>query len=492
MQPQEFDETYRVLIVSPEVVPFAKTGGLADVAGSLPKALAMHGNDVRVVLPRYRGIEPERTVGDFPVMVGDRKETAILREGSIMARLNEEEKRVPVYFIDNYHYFDRDNIYGYYDEAERYAFFSKAVLAMLRFLNWRPEIIHCNDWQTGPIPALLRQWEQADSFYSDIATVYTIHNLRYQGNFHPSTIHLLGLGQEYLTPERMEFYGELSYMKAGIVYADMVSTVSRTYSEEIQTPEFGERMEGVLRSRAEDLYGIVNGINYHEFNPATDQRIYQRYTDPEGKRANKYGLQGEMGLPRKDVPLFGLISRLVDQKGLDLIAQISDELMGHDLQVVVLGTGDPHYEDMFRTLRERYPDKVGVHIGFNAALAQKIYAGADLFLMPSRYEPCGLGQLISLRYGTIPIVRETGGLKDTITDYDPETRHGNGFSFRDYDSSAFLSAIRRSLAVYHNEPVWRELVENAMNCDFSWNRSATEYMGLYGAALRKVHRILTA
>lgn len=492
MQPQEFDETYRVLIASAEVVPFAKTGGLADVAGSLPKALAMHGNDVRVVLPRYRGIEPERTLGDFPVMVGDRKETAILREGSIMARLGDEERRVPVYFLDNYHYFDRDNIYGYWDEAERYAFFCRAVVAMLRFLNWRPEIIHCNDWQTGPIPALLRQAERQDSFYSDMATVYTIHNLRYQGNFGPEILKLLGLGPEYLTAERMEFYGELSYMKAGIVYADMVSTVSRTYAEEIQTPEFGERMEGVLRSRAEDLYGIVNGINYHEFNPSTDQRIYQRYSDLEGKKANKYGLQGELELPMRDVPVLGLISRLVDQKGLDLIAQISDELLGHDLQIVVLGTGDPHYEDFFRNLRDRYPDKVGVYIGFNATLAQKIYAGSDLFLMPSRYEPCGLGQLISLRYGTIPIVRETGGLKDTITNYDPDSQHGNGFSFRDYDAAAFLSTIRRALGVYYDEAKWRGLVENALHSDFSWNRSATEYMGLYGSALRRVHRILTA
>ena len=492
MQPQEFDETYRVLLVSPEVVPFAKTGGLADVAGSLPKALAMHGNDVRVVLPRYRGIEPERTLGDFPVMVGERKETAILREGSIMARLGDEERRVPVYFLDNYHYFDRDNIYGYWDEAERYAFFCRAVVAMLRFLNWRPEIIHCNDWQSGPIPALLRQAEREDSFYSDIATVYTIHNLRYQGNFGSEVLKLLGLGPEYLTAERMEFYGELSYMKAGIVYADMVSTVSRTYAEEIQTPEFGERMEGVLRSRAEDLYGIVNGINYHEFNPGTDQRIYQRYSDLEGKKANKYGLQGEMELPLGDVPVFGLISRLVDQKGLDLISQIADELLGHDLQIVVLGSGDPHYEEMFRNLRERYPDKVGVYIGFNATLAQKIYAGSDMFLMPSRYEPCGLGQLISLRYGTIPIVRETGGLKDTITNYDPESRHGNGFSFREYDATEFLSTIRRSLGVYYDGQKWQGLVENALHSDFSWNRSATEYMGLYGAALRRVHRILTA
>lgn len=492
MQPQEFDETYRVLLASPEVVPFAKTGGLADVAGSLPKALAMHGCDVRVVLPRYRGIEPERTLGDFPVMVGDRKETAIIREGSITARLNNEERRVPVYFIDNYQYFDRDNIYGYWDEAERFTFFAKATLEMLRFLNWRPEIIHCNDWQTGPIPALLRQAEQDDPFFRDIATVYTIHNLRYQGNFGPDVLKLLGLGPEYLTPERMEFFGEVSYMKAGIVYADVVNTVSRTYADEIQTEEFGERMEGVLRSRSEDLFGIVNGINYHEFNPATDQRIYQRYTDLAGKRANKFGLQGEMELPMGEMPVLGLISRLVDQKGLDLIAEISEELLSHDLQLVVLGSGDPHYEEMFQELRRRHPDKVGVYIGFNATLAQKIYAGSDLFLMPSRYEPCGLGQLISLRYGTIPIVRETGGLKDTITNFDPQSRHGNGFSFRDYDSTAFLTAVRSALSTYQDQELWQSLVNNAFHSDFSWNRSGAEYMGLYGAALRRVHQILTA
>ncbi len=488
MTVQELDETYRILIASPEVAPFAKTGGLADVAGSLPKALAAMGNDVRVVMPRYRWVTEARTVGDFPVSVGPRKETAVLREGVIRARLNGAERLVPVYFIDNYHYFDRDNMYMYYDEAERFAFFSRAILEMIRHLGWAPHVIHCNDWQTGPVPLLLREHYSRDPLYQGIATVFTIHNLQYQGNYPRETLSLLGLGDEYFSPERIEFYGDISFMKAGIVYSDVLNTVSKTYAKEIQTPEYGQRMEGILRARGRDLHGILNGLNYHEFNPETDARIYRNYGlgNLEDKKENKYALQRDMNLPVSDAPLLGVVSRLVDQKGLDLIADAMGEMVRMDLQLVLLGTGDPRYEEIFRSLRAAYPDKVAVEIGFNVVLAQRIYAGCDMFLMPSRFEPGGLGQLISMRYGTIPVVRSTGGLADTVTNYEPERHVGNGFTFAEYSTEALLDAVGRAVGAYKDRRRWLGLVENAMRHDFSWARSAAEYMGLYGIARNKL------
>lgn len=482
------DRHLRVLMAAAEVAPFAKVGGLADVAGSLPKALAAVGNDVRIVMPRYRDIVQETTtVADLAVPVGDRRETAIVRQTRIEARLNGDTKKVPVYFIDNYHYFDREGIYAHGDDAERFAFFSRAVLAMLPVIGFRPDIIHCNDWQTGPVPVMLRALYRGEQFFRRMATVYTIHNLRYQGNFPRTVLRLLGLGDEHFRPDRLEFYGEVSYMKAGILYADAVNTVSRRYAEEIQTPEFGERMDGLLRARRDDLFGIINGINYHEFDPAHDPRIFRPYDalHIEDKKENKYGLQRELGLPVRDVPLLAVISRLVDQKGLDLVAQAVPELLAEDVQLVVLGTGDRHYEELFARLGREHPRQVAAHIGFNGILAQRIYAGADIFLMPSRFEPCGLGQLISLRYGTIPVVRETGGLADTITNYHPSTGGGNGFTFRDYSPEALAGAVREALRAYRVPATWHRLVRAAMEMDFSWNRSAAEYLDLYDRALGK-------
>ena len=481
------DRNLRILVAASEVVPFAKTGGLADVAGSLPKALAVMGNDVRVVLPRYRKTTPTRTVIDFPVQVGGRRETAIVREGSIEARQGEAVRTVPVYFIDNYHYFDREGLYGFPDEAERYAFFCRAVLEMLPRLNWEPDVIHCNDWQTGPIPLLLKEQYARDPHYGRTATLFTIHNLQYQGNFPRDALRLLGLGEEYFRPEGVEFYGQVSFLKAGLVWADLLNTVSRRYSEEIQTPEFGERMDGILRHRRGDLFGIVNGINVHEFNPATDPRIFKHYDlgGREDKAENKFGLQREVALPVGDVPVLGLVSRLVDQKGLDLVAEIAGSLLREDLQLVVLGSGEARYESFFLQLGDHYPRKVAIHIGFNGILAQRVYAGADIFLMPSRFEPCGLGQLISLRYGTIPVVRATGGLADTVFDYDPARSSGNGFSFTEYRPEALLAAIRRALQTYRQREQWDHLVATAMQQDFSWNRSAAEYLELYDLALAR-------
>lgn len=482
------DRNLRILVAAAEVAPFVKIGGLADVAGSLPKALAMLGNDVRIVMPRYRHIvQPMENEADFPVTMGHRRETAILRKTHIEARLGGDSRQVPVYFIDNYHLFDREGIYSQGDDAERYAFFSRAVLDMLPRLNFRPDVIHCNDWQTGPLPFLLRHLYHSQPFYRRISTVFTIHNLRYQGSFPKETLELLGANEQVFRPEQLEFYGELSFMKAGLLYADVINTVSRRYAEEIQTPEYGERMDGVLRMRRPDLYGIINGINYHEFDPANDPRIYANYGPERAheKKNNKYGLQRELGLPVKDVPLFGIVSRLVDQKGLDLIFPLFPELAAGGAQLVLLGTGDPQHEAGFTNLEREFPDHVRAHIGFNGVLAQKIYAGADLFLMPSRFEPCGLGQLISLRYGTIPIVHRTGGLADTIADYEPGTGAGNGFTFHPHTIDAFRACIQRALSVYRTPEAWRRLVIRAMEADFSWNRSAAEYMDLYDRALGK-------
>ncbi len=487
------DRNLKVLFVSSEVVPFAKTGGLADVAGSLPKALTAMGNDVRVVLPRYRGITGVSTVTDFPVKIGNRAETCLVRESHIEAKTEGgETKKVPVYFIDNYHYFDREGMYCHWDEAERFAFFSIAVLEMLKRIDFQPDVIHCNDWQSGPIPFLIKEKYTNDPFYDRIATVFTIHNLLYQGNFPKDCLGLLGVGKEYFHPDGVEFYGQISFMKAGLGYADVINTVSKRYAQEIQTPQYGEGFEGLLRKRSEDLHGIVNGINYHEFNPKTDPRIFRPYDSGsiQDKYENKYALQKELDLPVKDVAVMGLVSRLVDQKGLDLIAEAFQEIMQEELQFIVLGEGDRYYEEMFARMREQYPHKMGLYLGFNGILAQRIYAGADMFLMPSRYEPCGLGQLISLRYGTVPIVRATGGLADTIVDYDPQTGSGNGFSFEPYDSKAMLEAIRRALRLYSEEPQkWRRLAVNGMEQDFSWNRSAAEYLELYDLAINKHARL---
>lgn len=482
---------YKVLLVSAEVVPFAKTGGLADVAGSLPQALVSLGHDVRIAMPRYKKIsETMRYVTDFPVQFDWHKETCIIRESSIEFNSGAAKKKVPVYFVDNYHYFDRDYLYCYYDEAERFAFFCRAVLDMLPRINFQPDIIHCNDWHTGPICMMLKEQYRDAAYFRDIATVYTIHNLQYQGSYPPDTLKLFDVGEEIYTPEKVEFYGTFSYMKAGLVYADVINTVSETYAGEIQTAEYGEKFEGLLRARSGDLHGILNGINYDEFDPNTDPKIYANYSveDMTNKVRNKTALQNELGLPvREDVPIIGLVSRLTNQKGLDLIKEKLGEIMKNDIQFVILGSGDEYYEDFFREAKQKYPGKVGVYIGFNADLAPKIYAGSDMFIMPSKFEPCGLGQIIAFRYGTIPVVRATGGLKDTVKEFNPVSGEGNGFTFKEYQGTALLKALNRAIKLYREQPdAWRILMRNAMQEDFSWRKSAEKYVEIYGKAAEKI------
>lgn len=483
-------EKLKILLVSAEVEPFAKTGGLADVAGALPMALKAAGHDVRIVMPRYQSIYTRMNyVTDFPIEMLGKEETCIVRQGALNFEEAEEQYSIPVYFIDNYHYFNRPNIYCYGDDADRFVFFDKAVLKMLPSIGFKPDVIHCNDWQTGPIPLYLKDFYKDDAFYNEIATLYTIHNLQYQGGFGKGVLPVLGLGDEYYTSEKLEFYGEVNFMKAGVLYSDIINTVSKTYKNEIKTPEYGERMEGLLKSKEDSLYGIVNGIDTVAYNPEEDAKIYKNYgiSNLKAKSINKKELQLELGLPTTNVPIISMVTRLVDQKGLELIKQIMPELLKQDIQFVVLGLGDPYYEDMFKKYQKEYPNKVCARIEFNDTLAHRIYAGSDIFLMPSKFEPCGLGQLIALRYGTVPLVRETGGLADTVNNFTIDTEEGNGFSFKEYNSRALLKNLIRAISVYKNIPdIWEKIVKEAISEDFSWKNVSDNYVDLYRKAIDKV------
>ncbi len=475
----------KILFVSAEVSPFAKTGGLADVAGSLPKYLAAMGNDVRIAMPRYKEINNDmKYVVDFPVNMDWRKDTCIVRQSNLSV---DKDTEVPVYFIDNYHYFYRDGVYCFYDDGERFSFFCNAVVDMIQYIDFKPDIIHCNDWHTGPICMLLKEKYNGNPIYDRISTIFTIHNLQYQGHFSKELIKLFGVDESVFTPEKVEFYGSFNFMKAGIVYADIINAVSETYAEEIQTVEYGEKLEGLLKQRKEDLFGIVNGIDYEEFDPEKDKDIYKNYNinSISLKKQNKTALQKEFGLPVRDVPLLGLVSRLTGQKGLDLISGIAEELFKEDIQFALLGSGEEYYENIFRRLMIKYPEKMGTYIGFNAALAQRIYAGSDIFLMPSLFEPCGLGQIISMRYGTVPLVRATGGLVETVIDYDADKKDSVGFVFKHYSGSELLSTLKRSFKIYKNTEEWNAMVKRGMEKDFSWNKSSIKYVELYKHALKK-------
>jgi starch synthase len=473
------DRNLKIMFVSAEVAPYAKTGGLADVAGSLPKKLMEMGHDIRVVLPGYKIINADQSyVKDFPVDVGGIWRTCIAKQ------INGAD--CITYTLNNYHYFCRDYIYCYDDDGIRFLFFCKAALELIKAIDFKPDILHLNDWHVGPCALLLKeQYKKRDNYYKDIKTLFTIHNLEYQGHFGKEMLEILGLPEELFTPKGVEFYGMFNFLKAGLVYSDKISTVSKTYAEEILTPQYGEGLEGALSARRKDLYGIVNGISYEVFNPEKDPYIYHQYSknNLNGKVKNKKALQAEMGLPQRDVPLTVVVHRLVPQKGLDLVADTFDEMMELDTQFILLGLGDPYLEDAFLRYMKKYPDRVSVRIEFNERLSHRIYAGGDIFLMPSAFEPCGLGQMISLRYGTIPIVRQTGGLKDTIVDIN-ESVEGNGFCFTEKTPDAFFAAFKRAVDTYRNEPgTWLELVKRGMSSDFSWERSAREYLSVYNELL---------
>ena len=482
----ESKRNLRALLVGAEMSPYAKTGGLADVVGSLPKALNALGNvDVRAVIPKYRKTDDgEYGLREMPDRV------SFSMNGSsheIIVKYVESAEGWKTYFIDSKEYFDRESLYGYHDDAQRFAFFARAVLEMAKAIDFRPDVIHCNDWHTGLLPAYLKTLYRSDPFFKDTATVFTVHNLAYQGVFPKEVLPELDLGWEEFTAEKLEFWDKLNFIKGGLAYSDVINTVSQKYSEEIQTPEYGEKLDALLRNRHDSLSGIVNGLDYEVWNPAIDQSIARNYdaSNIEGKIENKLALQRENYLPENPrIPLIGVVSRLSYQKGLDMIAESVHEMIGLGAQFVLLGTGDDHYLKWFQEIGYNFPDNVGMNLIFSESTAKRIYAGSDMFLMPSRYEPCGLGQLISMRYGTIPIVRRTGGLADTVQEYDPETGEGTGFCFDEESSAALMSAIRRALDIYSRESDWRKLVLNAMTSDFSWAHSATEYLELYKRAIR--------
>ncbi len=476
----------KVLYVASEAVPFAKTGGLADVAGSLPKALKAQGVDVRVIMPKFGGIPEEyrdnmKHVYDGTLNVSWREKYVGIDEYEL--------EGVTYYFVDNQEYFNREGYYGYDDDAERFSFFCRAVLNMLPAIDFWPDVIHTNDWHAGLVNVFLKLEHMGDERYQNIRTLYTIHNLKYQGVFPKDVMSdVLGLDWKYFNNGDLEFYDAVNFMKGGIIYSDFVSTVSRTYAQEIQYEYFGEHLDGLLRSRKDTLFGIVNGIDYEVYNPATDKYLFANYGKDdedfeifEKKCANKEKLQELLGLPRgRKIPMVVMVSRLVAAKGLDLVVRMMDELLMHEnFQFVLLGTGDKIYEDWFKGLAWRYPNKVSCNIRFSNELAQRMYASADIFLMPSNYEPCGIGQLISLRYGAVPVVRETGGLKDTVQQYDKYANAGNGFVFANYNAHEMMYSLKRALSTYGNFEIWTKIMRNAMNTDYSWSGSAKEYKDLY-------------
>lgn len=469
-----------VLMAASEGVPFAKTGGLADVIGSLPLALLDKGVDARVIMPLYGTILPEfREKMVFKkyifVKVGWRQQYCGLFQC--------EHRGVKFYFLDNEYYFKRQGLYGYFDEAERYAYFCRAVLESIPHLDFVPHIIHCHDWQSGMIPVYLESGYKNSNIYEKISTLFTIHNLKYQGVFSCSILgDILGLEDEYNISDKLEFYGSISFMKGGLAYSKLLSTVSPTYAREIQYPYFGEKLDGLLRERCICLTGILNGIDYDEYNPSKDSLIHANYNmeDIKGKMLNKNRLQEVLRLDvSEDIPVIGIVTRLVSQKGLDLIGYALDEIIKSGAQIVILGTGDEIYERMLLDAESRYKGRISANIKFDNNLAHMIYAGADIFLMPSQFEPCGLGQIIALRYGTLPIVRETGGLKDTVRAFNEYTMEGNGFSFTKYNGDDMIYTIKRAITFYQNKYIWNKLVKNAMAYDYSWGSSALEYIKLY-------------
>ena len=470
-----------ILMLASEAVPFIKTGGLADVAGSLPKALKEDGVDVRVIMPKF---------GKIPEEYRDKMEHVYDGELNVAWRskyvgLDKYElDGVTYYFVDNEEYFNREGFYGYDDDAERFSFFCRAVLNLLPAMDFWPDVINTNDWHAGLVNVFLKLEHMGDERYEKIKTVYTIHNLKYQGVFPKNVMaDVLGLDWKYFNNGDLEFYDAVNFMKGGIIYADHVTTVSKTYANEIQYPYFGEHLDGLLRARQNDLTGIVNGIDYDAYNPSTDKMIFKNYDDTtlDRKRDNKTELQNKLGLPvDRNVPLVAIVSRLVEPKGMDLIVRMMDEILQHEhIQLVVLGTGEKRYEDWFKGLAWRFPKEVSTNIYFSNELAHRIYASADIFLMPSNYEPCGIGQLIALRYGTIPVVRLTGGLRDTVTQYDKYTGKGNGFVFENYNAHEMMYSLKRALSAYENYEIWHRIQENAVHSDFSWKNSAKEYEALY-------------
>jgi starch synthase len=477
-----------ITFAASEGVPFSKTGGLADVVGALPRALAELGHNVTTFLPRYkqtRLAEGKIALRSVTIPFDDQYRFCSVMDGG-------KHAGVQFYFIDYPPFFERDALYGvpgggdYPDNAERFAMFSRAVIEASKLLGV-PDVFHCHDWQTALIPVLLHTNYVTDPSLKKCGVVFSIHNQGYQGLFESDVLPLLNLPWELFTMNRMEFYGKVNFLKGGIVFSDAITTVSKRYAQEIQTSEYGFGLEGVLRTRSGNLYGILNGVDYGEWDPATDHYIAKNYSlaDVSGKTDCRANLLNGFGLaPLEGHVLIGIVSRFAQQKGFDLIASIADRLLHDPVQMVVLGTGDPQYEQLFLKLQQQYPTKFAVKVAYDNALAHKVEAGADIFLMPSRYEPSGLNQMYSLKYGTVPLVRATGGLDDSIEDWNPVTRQGTGFKFHAYHGEALYSALREALEAFKDRDGWRQLMLNGMKKDFSWSRSAREYVKVYERALQ--------
>lgn len=480
----------KVLIATPEAIPFAKTGGLADVTGALPKVLNSLSCDTRIIMPLYRHVQEggfnfKPTGIQVVVQMG-------FREVGVSV-FKAEVNGITAYFLKRDEYYDRKYLYtmpdgDYFDNAERFILFSRAVIKAVKKLDFKPDIIHCHDWQTGLIPTFLQTIYKNDPFFAHTKTVFTIHNIAYQGLFPEPLFPLTGLPQGVFAPDGIEFWGNMNLLKAGIVFSDIVTTVSEKYSKEIQTPEFGYGLEGVLMAKKDKLFGVLNGVDYDDWNPEKDKFIIAKYDykDLSGKAQCRQDLLREYSLNvPDDAPIIGIISRFADQKGFDILSQAMEELMAMNLGMVVLGTGERKYHDLFEGLAKKYPKKLGVKIVFDNKIAHKIEAGSDMFLMPSKYEPCGLNQIYSLKYGTIPIVRATGGLDDTIQDYlgtdlkSAPIGGGNGFKFKEYTSQALMAKVKDAVKFFADKKEWKKLVQRAMQQDFSWERSARRYVQLY-------------
>jgi starch synthase len=481
----------KIMLASSEVVPFAKTGGLADVSASLPAAMASLGHQVRIVMPMYRSVME----GAFEI-----KELEESLEVPFIGRIlkikifySEIAPNLLIYFIKRDEFFDRTMLYGtsegdYLDNPERFIFFSRGTIDLCNLIGFHPDVFHCNDWQTSLVPVYLKSLYKNDSFFRKARTVFTIHNLAYQGVFPKEYMSISALPSELFSIKGLEFYEKMNFMKGGIAFSDVITTVSEKYAQEIQTPEYGYGLDGVLRDRSGDIYGVLNGVDYTEWNPESDPYIDANYSakDLSGREKCKAELMRIFKLKgSEEFPIIGMTTRLADQKGCDILADAMDELMKMELFLVLLGQGDKKYEKQFAELGKRHKGRIGVKIAFDNVLAHKIEAGSDMFLMPSRYEPCGLNQMYSLKYGTIPIVRATGGLDDTVREFDPDTEKGNGFKFKEYSSKALIEAARKALAIYQNTESWLRLMKNAMKEDFSWKKSALKYEEIYNRALSK-------
>ena len=474
----------RILFVASEGLPFCKTGGLADVVEALPKALVAGGHEAAVVLPRYRGTRADTPIiPSLTIPLGNRLRFPEIVDGTLL-------DGVRYFFVDDPAFFDRDGLYGnsagdYADNAERYSEFCRAALEISKHV-WPTDVFHCHDWQTALLPVLLRTSYADDPVIKDLPVVFTVHNMGYQGQFRRDVLGRAGISEMLFNPGALEFFGNVNFLKGGLIYSDYLTTVSRRYALEIQTPEFGYGLDGVVKSRSDRVVGILNGVDYTAWNPAHDAFIAHKYSakDLTGKQACKQDLLKVFGLAADHThrPVMGIVSRLADQKGFDLIADRAHEILREDVMLAVLGTGERRYEDLFRALAGAYPGRVGYKFAYDNVLAHKVEAGSDIFLMPSRYEPSGLNQMYSLKYGTVPVVRATGGLDDSIENFDLEHGTGTGFKFSEYSGAALLYAVKQALHHYADERIWKRIQLNGMAKDFSWKTSAAEYAKLYEAA----------